>query len=66
MIVSFAYGNADKKELATVASLARTSLTFKDPALDLLWREQHSLIPLMNCLPSYSFPATRILRKDQV
>jgi hypothetical protein len=35
----------------TLLSLARTSRIFSDPALDLIWREQSSLVPLVKCMP---------------
>lgn len=38
----------DKKSLSV---LARTCRSFHEPALDLLWREQESLLPLLKCLP---------------
>lgn len=34
-----------------VARLARTCKALADPALDVLWRTQHSLAPLVMCLP---------------
>ncbi|KAF9233628.1 hypothetical protein BU15DRAFT_79926 [Melanogaster broomeanus] len=36
-----------------VASLARTCRLFMEPALDVLWATQHSLVPLVMCFPSY-------------
>ncbi|KAI6115156.1 hypothetical protein EDD16DRAFT_1702251 [Pisolithus croceorrhizus] len=36
-----------------VASLARTCKAFMDPALDVLWRTQSSLSPLVMCLPAH-------------
>ncbi|KAJ7983095.1 hypothetical protein DFH06DRAFT_1123111 [Mycena polygramma] len=35
----------------TLVSLARTSKIFRDPALDALWYEQRSLVPLVKCMP---------------
>ncbi|KAJ7667079.1 hypothetical protein B0H17DRAFT_1142964 [Mycena rosella] len=35
----------------TLVSLARTSRMFSDPALDIIWREQDSLAPLVKCMP---------------
>ncbi|KAJ7168943.1 hypothetical protein C8R46DRAFT_995504, partial [Mycena filopes] len=35
----------------TLAALARTHTTFRDPALDLLWRQMSSLLPLLQCFP---------------
>ncbi|KAI6132594.1 hypothetical protein EDD16DRAFT_1891083 [Pisolithus croceorrhizus] len=36
-----------------VAGLARTCKAFMDPALDVLWRTQSSLSPLVMCLPAH-------------
>ncbi|KAI6104263.1 hypothetical protein F5141DRAFT_1029811 [Pisolithus sp. B1] len=36
-----------------IARLARTCKAFKDPALDVLWRTQPSLSPLIMCLPNH-------------
>ena len=36
----------------TLASLARTCKAFHDPALDLLWIDQHSFITLLKLMPS--------------
>lgn len=35
----------------TLPSLARTSKIFTEPALDLIWREQRSLAPLVKTMP---------------
>ncbi|KAJ7667098.1 hypothetical protein B0H17DRAFT_1336214 [Mycena rosella] len=35
----------------TLASLARTSRIFSDPALDIIWQHQESLAPLVKCMP---------------
>ncbi|KAK7053781.1 hypothetical protein R3P38DRAFT_2601554 [Favolaschia claudopus] len=40
-------------------SLATTSRAFSDPALDIIWRELRSLVPLVKCMPES-------LWKDQV
>ncbi|KAJ7016796.1 hypothetical protein C8F04DRAFT_1159326 [Mycena alexandri] len=34
-----------------LAALSRTSKIFSEAALDLLWREQDSLVPLVKCMP---------------
>ena len=47
-IVVDVFSYLDKK---TLRSLSRTSRSLREPALDLLWREQDSLIPLFKCLP---------------
>jgi hypothetical protein len=36
---------------ATIAALARTCRTFKDPALDVLWKDINGFKPLLLCLP---------------
>jgi hypothetical protein len=41
----------DRRGGASVASLARTCKLFIDPALDVLWRCQVNLVPLLRCLP---------------
>lgn len=35
----------------TLAALARTCRTFKEPALDTLWKHIHGLEPLISCFP---------------
>jgi len=35
----------------TLARLARTCIDFRDPALNVLWHTQHTLLPLFKCLP---------------
>ncbi|KAJ8582698.1 hypothetical protein M405DRAFT_776226, partial [Rhizopogon salebrosus TDB-379] len=37
--------------LATIAALARTCRTFKEPALDTLWKDMQGFKPLILCLP---------------
>lgn len=34
-----------------LARLARTCKAFQDPALNLLWHSQNTLLPLLRCLP---------------
>ena len=36
---------------ATAALLARTARIFEDTALDILWRAQNTLVPLLKCFP---------------
>ncbi|KAF8552222.1 hypothetical protein OG21DRAFT_159810 [Imleria badia] len=48
-----------------LAALARTCRTFKEPALDLLWRVLFDLSPLARCLPEAShqvFPQNTVRR----
>ncbi|KAJ7168996.1 hypothetical protein C8R46DRAFT_1350448 [Mycena filopes] len=46
-IVQGSYGS----RRSSLAALARTSTLFQEPALNALWREMDSLIPLLLCLP---------------
>ncbi|KAJ7435786.1 hypothetical protein B0H11DRAFT_670908 [Mycena galericulata] len=39
-----------------LAALARTCTSFSGPALDVLWRTQISLVPLLRCMPEDLFP----------
>ena len=41
----------DDSEYSSLCQLARTTKSFTEPALDLLWRSQSSLAPLVCCLP---------------
>ncbi|KAJ6483516.1 hypothetical protein C8R47DRAFT_1132468 [Mycena vitilis] len=41
----------DSRTSARLATLARTCKAFSSPALDLLWRNQRSLLPLLRCMP---------------
>jgi len=45
------YDNFGRDRLATLAALARTCKTFKEPALDILWREIIGFTPIISCLP---------------
>jgi hypothetical protein len=40
-------------DLGTLPSLASTCRTFEGPALDALWRNLPSLVPLVNCIPTH-------------
>jgi hypothetical protein len=42
----------DSLNRATIAALARTCRTFKEPALDVLWKDINGFKPLLSCLPS--------------
>jgi hypothetical protein len=35
----------------TLAGLARTCKAFQDPALDLLWKSQYTVMNVLNCMP---------------
>lgn len=54
-------------DLGTLPSLASTCRTFEGPALDALWRNLPSLVPLVNCIPThlwgFSFRGELILRR---
>ncbi|KAJ7673981.1 hypothetical protein DFH06DRAFT_752203 [Mycena polygramma] len=41
----------DSRTSARLATLARTCKAFSSPALDLLWRNQRSLVPILRCMP---------------
>ena len=41
----------DPLSASSLARLARTCKAFQDPALDILWHSQYSLVPLLKCLP---------------
>lgn len=41
----------ERKGQSSVAALARTCKLFLEPALDVLWRYQITLVPLLRCLP---------------
>ncbi|KAJ7441107.1 hypothetical protein FB451DRAFT_1441531 [Mycena latifolia] len=43
-------GRANRR---TLASLARTCHDLRDPALDVLWHSQTSLVPILKCLPAH-------------
>lgn len=43
----------------TVARLARTCKVFKEPALDILWSELGSLLPLIRLFPEYIMKRAR-------
>ncbi|KAJ6453345.1 hypothetical protein C8R45DRAFT_1083092 [Mycena sanguinolenta] len=61
---------------ASLAALAQTSSLFREPALDVLWREMDSPIPLLKCFPPdswdistldkqpFSFGFIRVIRPD--
>jgi hypothetical protein len=41
----------DPWNCVTIAALARTCRIFKEPALDVLWRDIKGIRPLLSCLP---------------
>jgi hypothetical protein len=49
-IISIIFKYLDKKR--DVVALATTCKTFRDPALQIVWSEIRSLVPLIRCLPS--------------
>ncbi|KAF8434542.1 hypothetical protein L210DRAFT_3553172 [Boletus edulis BED1] len=53
-IFSYCYQQERKQATPNLAALARTCRTFKEPALDLLWRDLHDSSPLARCLPEAS------------
>ncbi|KAG1890169.1 hypothetical protein F4604DRAFT_1914710 [Suillus subluteus] len=46
-------------ERTSLPALASTCREFEHPALDVLWRDLHSVSPLVNCLPSDLFGSDR-------
>jgi hypothetical protein len=55
-IILYIFALADEDKLRdgsrpTLAALARTCRTFKEPALDLLWENITGFKPLFSCLP---------------
>ena len=57
---------AIKEGPATLASAARTCKTFSEPALDILWRDQSSLMPLIKCLPANALKESRFSKSRLV
>ena len=49
-----------KKVTADLAALARTCRAFKEPALDVLWRELVDLSQLARCLPEVSHKGNKV------
>ena len=49
-----------KKVTADLAALARTCRAFKEPALDMLWRELVDLSQLARCLPEVSYKGSMV------
>ncbi|OAX41877.1 hypothetical protein K503DRAFT_767272 [Rhizopogon vinicolor AM-OR11-026] len=47
------------RSCATIAALARTCRTFKEPALDVLWHHVNGFKPLLSCLPEGVLKRTR-------
>ncbi|OSD04118.1 hypothetical protein PYCCODRAFT_1466540 [Trametes coccinea BRFM310] len=45
----------------TLAQLARVCKAFREPALSLLWRQLHSLFPLLRLLPSLSMVEEQVI-----
>jgi hypothetical protein len=52
----------------SLAALARTSKNFQNPALDALWRVQHTLLNLLKCMPSdlWNIPLNPVLQSKVV
>ncbi|KAJ7633547.1 hypothetical protein DFH06DRAFT_1437439 [Mycena polygramma] len=52
-VVSLVFGHLDvDKDAEGLATLARTCRAFQDPALDVLWYHQNTLMNLLLCLPA--------------
>ncbi|KAJ7743368.1 hypothetical protein B0H16DRAFT_1422944 [Mycena metata] len=54
----------------SLARIARTCRGFSDIALDILWREQYSLLHLLKCLPSHTWemvdPTTFFISRQKI
>jgi hypothetical protein len=48
----FDHVHADGDDDGSVYNLAITCRAFQEPAMDVLWRVQMSLVPLVKCLPT--------------
>ena len=46
----------------TLARLARTCTDFRDPALNVLWHTQNTLLPLFKCLPRNAW----VMKKEKI
>ncbi|KAF7354656.1 hypothetical protein MSAN_01379200 [Mycena sanguinolenta] len=51
MICDEAESGQYKRRFEALLALATTSKTFSEPALNIIWREQDSLVPLVKCMP---------------
>ncbi|KAJ7168877.1 hypothetical protein C8R46DRAFT_1350371 [Mycena filopes] len=57
---------------SSLAALAQSHSSFQEPALDVLWREMHSVVPLLKCFPAdlwevsdlHIFNFIRVIRPD--
>jgi hypothetical protein len=50
-IFTIIYEDSKRLSRTTIAALARTCRTFKEPALDVLWKDIDGLKPLVSCFP---------------
>lgn len=46
-----ALGEEKASQRRDLSALARTSKTFLHPALNILWRAQDTIVPLLKCMP---------------
>ncbi|KAH7923910.1 hypothetical protein BV22DRAFT_552285 [Leucogyrophana mollusca] len=60
----FEYVFLSKNGWADIAALARTCRAFSPPALDILWRTQWSLAPLVRCLPDHTLELSNNLESS--
>ncbi|KAJ7166636.1 hypothetical protein C8R46DRAFT_1094941 [Mycena filopes] len=44
----------------SLARIARTCRAFSDLALDILWQDQYSLLPLLKCLPAHTWEMVNV------
>jgi hypothetical protein len=47
-----ALGEEKASQRRDLSALARTSKTFLHPALNILWRAQDTIVPLLKCMPA--------------
>lgn len=52
------------RHLRTLAALARTCKSFSEPALDLLWHSQTSLVPLISNLPPDAYSIEQLASRS--
>ncbi|KAF6751739.1 hypothetical protein DFP72DRAFT_1172138 [Ephemerocybe angulata] len=55
-----------RQQYATLAALARTCTQFHGPAVDVLWRTQQTIVPLIMCLPSDAYTVNKVRKNNTV
>ena len=59
-------GSSKENSLRTFAALARTCRRFKEPALNALWKDMDSFMPLILCLPEDVRECTTVKGRSQI